>query len=194
MVYFEESAISGTKSASIDAEGKKTSSSLDTKFKFVNSTFADVTTVLTPFISANKNLVFDIENSSFIGFTSMSLISGIFRAFDRSVIQIEDSVFQNNSAVVSPVFKAETEASIVCTNCTISNNFGVTNGVFEVASGGVLEIYQSIIRNNYAIEYTLGTFLSSFIPSIISETEIYFNGAITQSDLDAELSSNCTKI
>ncbi|CAI2363468.1 unnamed protein product [Moneuplotes crassus] len=192
-VYFENSSISRISSGTIDAEGNKLND-LTTKFKFVNSTFSEVTTPIVPFISTSNNLVFEISNSSFIGFTSMNLISGIIRASERSVIKIEDSVFRNNSAIVSPVFRAETEASIICTNCIISDNFGITNGVFEVASGAVLEIYLSFMYRNYAIEYSIGTFFSAFIPSIISGTQMYSNSAIQQSDLAGELSSNCSRI
>ncbi|CAI2368076.1 unnamed protein product [Moneuplotes crassus] len=193
-VHFIECSISGANSGSIEAEGRKISNDLDTKFKFMNSTFSNVTLSSTPFISTSQNLVYEIQNSSFTEFTSLGLIAGIFRASDRSVITIEDSVFQNNSAVLSTIFKAETEASIICTNCTISNNFGVTNGVFEIESGAVLKILQSAIYENYAIQYPVGAFLSAFTPSIISNTQIYSNNAIFEPDVAVELSSSCIRL
>ncbi|CAI2361915.1 unnamed protein product [Moneuplotes crassus] len=194
VVKFDNCSVSRVNSGSIQAEGRKTSSNIDTKFKFMNSIFSDITLIMTPFISTSQNLVYEIQNSSFTGFTSMSVIAGIFRASDRSVITIESSLFQNNSAVLSPIFKADTEASIICTNCKISNNFGVTSGVFEIESGAVLKILQSEIYENYAIQYPVGTFLSAFTPSIISNTKIYSNNAIFESDLTEELSSSCVKL
>ncbi|CAI2369157.1 unnamed protein product [Moneuplotes crassus] len=194
VVHFIDCFISGASSGSIEAEGKKISNYLDTKFRFMNSTFSNVTLNNTPFISTSQNLVYEIQNSSFTKFTSMGLIAGIFRASGRSVITIEDSVFHNNSAVLSTIFKAETEASIICTNCTIFNNFGVTNGVFEIESGAVLKILQSAIYENYAIQYPVGVFLSAFTPSIISNTQIYSNSEIFESDLAVELSPSCIKL
>ncbi|CAI2360413.1 unnamed protein product [Moneuplotes crassus] len=194
VVNFSYCSISGANSGSIEAEGRKISNDLDTKFKFMNSTFSNVTLSSTPFISTSQNLVYEIQNSSFTEFTLMGLIAGIFRASDRSVITIEDSVFQNNSAVLATIFKAETEASIICTNCTISNNFGITNGVFEIESGAVLKILQSAIYENYAIQYPVGAFLSAFTPSIISNTQIYSNSAVFETDLAVELSPSCIRL
>ncbi|CAI2362506.1 unnamed protein product [Moneuplotes crassus] len=194
VVKFEECLISGVNSGVIKAVGRKISSSLNTKVIFVNSAFSNITLLMNPFISTRQNMIIEIENSSFTGFTSMSVIAGILRTSDKSVVTIKNTQFKNNSAIVSSIFRAETEASIICDNCKISNNFGVTNGVFEIESGGVLKIFNSEIFENYAIHYAVGSFLSAFTPSIISETQIYSNDVIFESNLTVELTSSCVRL
>ena len=61
----------------------------------------------------------------------------------------------------------------------------------EVSSSGKLELRNSKMYNNYAIESPLGLIFETVDNSIIDNSEIYNNKALTKSIVLSEVSTQC---
>ena len=144
-------------------------------------------------IRTGPGCTLDITQASFTNTQSTYLDSGIFSTEDDSIVTITNGIFQNNSAISASIFKVKDNSQVKCTNCEYSNNFAISYGVFSTVSDGKLELILNSIHNNYALQNSIGEIFSFDKVLTLSTTQIYENEAITQIELESELTS-CSKL
>ena len=71
-----------------------------------------------------------------------------------------------------------------------TNNFASVSGVIRVADNGYFEIYNSQIFNNYASQSPISELFNSAFVSIIDNTTIYKNEALSYNEILSELNSS----
>ena len=71
-----------------------------------------------------------------------------------------------------------------------TNNFASVSGVIRVADNGYFEIYNSQIYNNYASQSPISELFNSAFVSIIDNTTIYKNEALSYNEVLSELNSS----
>ena len=71
-----------------------------------------------------------------------------------------------------------------------TNNFASVSGVIRVADNGYFEIYDSQIFNNYASQSPISELFNSAFVSIIDNTAIYKNEALSYNEILSELNSS----
>ena len=134
-----------------------------------------------------------ISDSSF---TSMYIYqNGGFLSGGASstITTIHNSVFENNSALNGGVFHVIEQSTIKIYSCTITHNFAIMSGVINVAANGQFEIYDSTIHDNHANVNPVSQLLDTAKTSLVSNTEIYSNHALSRESLVREFSS-CSKL
>ena len=112
----------------------------------------------------------------------------------QTTVIITDSIFMNNTAVQGSAFSIQEESVIKCYNCVFSNNFASVSGVIRVADNGYFEIYSSQIYNNYASQSSVSELFNSALTSIIDNTTIYSNEALTNDEITSEFNIRCVKL
>ena len=68
-----------------------------------------------------------------------------------------------------------------------TNNFASVSGVIRVADNGYFEIYDSQMYNNYASQSPISELFNSAFVSIIDNTTIYRNEALSYDEILSEL-------
>ena len=71
-----------------------------------------------------------------------------------------------------------------------TNNFASISGVIRVADNGYFEIYNSQIYNNYASQSPISELFNSAFVSVIDNTTIYKNEALSYEEILSELNSS----
>ena len=71
-----------------------------------------------------------------------------------------------------------------------TNNFASISGVIRVADNGYFEIYDSQIYNNYASQSPISELFNSAFESVIDNTTIYRNEALSYDEILSELNSS----
>ena len=107
---------------------------------------------------------------------------------------ITDTTFMNNTAIQGSVFSIQEESVIKCHNCVFTNNFASVSGVIRVAENGYFEIYDSLINNNYASQSPISELFNSAVMSIIDNTTIHNNEALTYDEIANEFNIRCDKL
>ena len=63
-----------------------------------------------------------------------------------------------------------------------------------MVENGYFEIYNSQIYNNYASQSSISELFNSALTSIIDNTTIYSNEALTYSEIEIEFNTRCDKL
>ena len=71
-----------------------------------------------------------------------------------------------------------------------TNNFASVSGVIRVADNGYFEIYNSQIFNNYASQSPISELFNSAFVSVIDNTTIYKNEALSYDEIMFELNGS----
>ena len=71
-----------------------------------------------------------------------------------------------------------------------TNNFASVSGVIRVADNGYFEIYDSQIYNNYASQSPISELFNSAFVSVIDNTTIYKNEALSYDEILSELNGS----
>ena len=71
-----------------------------------------------------------------------------------------------------------------------TNNFASVSGVIRVADNGYFEIYDSQVFNNYASQSPISELFNSAFVSVIDNTTIYKNEALSYDEILSELNSS----
>ena len=71
-----------------------------------------------------------------------------------------------------------------------TNNFASVSGVIRVADNGYFEIYNSQIFNNYASQSPISELFNSALVSVIDNTTIYKNEALSYDEILYELNNS----
>ena len=71
-----------------------------------------------------------------------------------------------------------------------TNNFASISGVIRVADNGYFEIYDSQIFNNYASQSPISELFNSAFVSVLDNTTIYRNEALSYDEILSELNSS----
>ena len=107
---------------------------------------------------------------------------------------ITDSTFMNNTAVQGSAFSIQEESVIKCYNCIFANNFASISGVIRVADNGYFELYSSQLYNNYASQSSISELFNSALTSIVDNTTIYGNEALTNDEITTEFNTRCARL
>ena len=73
----------------------------------------------------------------------------------------------------------------------MSNNFAVSAGVVKAQSNGLFEFYNTTITQNYALNNPMAQLYESVSLSIIDETTIHDNHALSQQKILSEFNTDC---
>ena len=156
-----------------------TGNAVDTKIKFDNMHAQSIDGQYASLIVLEEIAKIEICNSSF-SFISNIIGGSVLQAGYRSAVaDIYDSVFYNNTSTEGGVFISQSESVIRLHNCTLTNNFAVGSGVIKAESNGYYEIYNSYISNNYGLYAAVSEIYSTDIESVISNSTITSNIALT---------------
>ena len=71
-----------------------------------------------------------------------------------------------------------------------TNNFASVSGVIRVADNGYFEIYDSQIYSNYASQSPISELFDSAFVSVIDNTTIYKNEALSYDEILSELNGS----
>ena len=71
-----------------------------------------------------------------------------------------------------------------------TNNFASVSGVIRVADNGYFEIYNSQIYDNYASQSPISELFNSAFVSVIDNTTIYKNEALSYDEILSELNGS----
>ena len=71
-----------------------------------------------------------------------------------------------------------------------TNNFASVSGVIRVADNGYFEIYDSQVFNNYASQSPISELFNSAFVSVIDNTTIYKNEALSYDEILSELNGS----
>ena len=71
-----------------------------------------------------------------------------------------------------------------------TNNFASISGVIRVADNGYFEIYDSQLYNNYASQSPISELFNSAFVSVIDNTTIYRNEALSYDEILSELNDS----
>ena len=71
-----------------------------------------------------------------------------------------------------------------------TNNFASVSGVIRVADNGYFEIYNSQIYDNYASQSPISELFNSAFVSVIDNTTIYKNEALSYDQILSELNDS----
>ena len=74
------------------------------------------------------------------------------------------------------------------------NNFASVSGVVRVIDNGHYEIYNSQIYNNYASQSPISEMFDSVFTSVIDNSTMYNNIALTYDEIVEELNQNCYRL
>ena len=75
-----------------------------------------------------------------------------------------------------------------------ANNFASVSGVVRVIDNGHYEIYSSQIYNNYASQSPISEMFDSVFTSVIDNSTMYNNIALTEEEIVRELNDSCTRL
>ena len=75
-----------------------------------------------------------------------------------------------------------------------ANNFASVSGVVRVIDNGHYEIYSSQIYNNYASQSPISEMFDSVFTSVIGNSTMYNNIALTEEEIVRELNDSCTRL
>ena len=100
----------------------------------------------------------------------------------------------NNTAVQGSAFSIQEESVIKCYNCIFANNFASISGVIRVADNGYFELYSSQLYNNYASQSSISELFNSALTSIVDNTTIYGNEALTNDEITTEFNTRCARL
>ncbi|CAI2374798.1 unnamed protein product [Moneuplotes crassus] len=122
--------LSGVESGRIDVKSFNTKFlNFKTSVKFQNLATNNASSSHKSLIRTSLGADVEITNSSFTNIENIYLDSGIFSTESDSIIKIQGTTFQNNSAVSSSIFKIKDESVLKCIECAINNNFAISSGV-----------------------------------------------------------------
>ena len=168
-VLIQDSSFTNLVNAGIKIGGTtSTNNNIKSKVKITNSVFDDSIIGASSFISGYTKSEIEIINCTF---TNMATLDNgaVLRAMSTEVIvNISDSLFQNNSAIEGSLFNIESLGVVRCTNCTIINNFAVTSGIVRTDTNGYFELYGSTITQNFAVNYVISVLFDSVNLSVIN--------------------------
>ena len=194
-VLIQNSSFTNLTNAGIRIGGTASNSNvIKSKVKIINSVFNSSMVGTSSFISTYTKSEVEIINCTF---TNMATVDNgaVLRAMSSEVIvNISDSLFQNNSAIEGSLFNIESKGVVRCTNCTIINNFAVTSGIARTDSSGYFEFYSSTITQNFAVNYIISVLFDSVNLSVIDSSEIYENKPMTLSEVINEINNECVNL
>lgn len=106
--------------------------------------------------------------------------------YQKAVVNIADSVFQNNTALQGALFNIEDEGIVKCSNCTFTSNFAVMSGVVRTTTNGRFEFFNSVIANNLAKDNPIAQLFDSATVSVINNCKLYNNTVLSTDQLFRE--------
>ena len=112
----------------------------------------------------------------------------------QTVTLVTNTDFINNTAIKGGVLNVEDESVVKCVDCVFANNFASVSGVARVIDNGHYEIYSSQIYNNYASQSPISEMFDSVFASVIGNTTMYNNIALTEQEIIKELNDSCIKL
>ena len=126
----------------------------------------------------------------------MSLSEGaVINAGTRQTVTlVTNTDFINNTAIKGGVLNVEDESVVKCVDCVFANNFASVSGVARVIENGHYEIYSSQIYKSYASQSPISEMFDSVFASVIGNTTMYNNIALTEQEIIKELNDSCIKL
>jgi hypothetical protein len=137
--------------------------------------------------------IIKIVDSTFTGINNLFQGSVAYVQDRGSLLEIHDSVFQNNTSLKAALFYIESIGVLKWTNCTITNNFALEASVFYSFGDGQFLFSNSLIENNYAMSIKVGEILDSSSESEINNCDIKNNYLLTYDEIQLEIDS-CDKL
>lgn len=163
--------------------------SLTTNVKLENITTDNIQQNEASFINVQQGGRLEISDSKFTNNYAYQEGAVLSAGTSNTITEIHNSQFMNNSALNGAVFSAKDESTLRVHSSNITNNFAITSGVIHVTANGNFEIYDSFIFNNYANENPVSQLLDTAKISIISNTMIFSNSALSKQEITQEFST-----
>ena len=160
--------------------------SVSTRVQFNNISAHNIYGKFLSLFSLEQGAEIKIHDSTFNFVSNIFGGSVIYAGYKNAIVNIYDSVFSNNTSTEGGVFLTQSESVIRLYNCTLINNFAVGSGVIKAESNGYYEIYNSHISNNYGYHSAVSEIYSTNIQSVISNTSISNNIALTSEYIQNE--------
>ena len=162
---------------------------INTKVNFSSIYAQNIDGQFLSLITLEEGAQIEIHDSTF-SFISNIIGGSVLQAGYRNTsVDIYDSVFSNNTSTEGGVFVSQSESVIRLYNCTLTNNFALGSGVIKAESNGYYEIYSSYISKNYGHYAPVSEIFSTNIQSVISNSTITNNVALTSEYIQNEFLS-----
>jgi hypothetical protein len=149
----------------------------------INSTFSEINTEYTSLFQTQQvvNLhIYDSKFSNIFCFERGAILHGDFRWTNTTIV---NSTFVNNTAIEGSLFDLLFRGMIYAIDCKFENNFALKDAIFHVEISSSIQIHNSTITQNYAIKNLMGEIVDSMFPSLIKNTTIHDNFAMTPSEV-----------
>ena len=164
---------------------------LKTQVQIIDSTFTNASFDTESLLTLNEGAYLQIHNCTFTHISTLRDGAILTAGYQKTQTNITDTVFQNNTAINAALFNIESESIVRCTHCIMSNNFAVSAGVVKTQSNGLFEFYNTTITQNYAQNNPMAQLFDSVSLSIIDNTTIYDNHALSQQQILSEFNTDC---
>ena len=164
---------------------------LITQVQIIDSTFTNASFDTESLLTLNEGAYLQIHNCTFSHISTLRDGAILTAGYQKTQTNITDTVFQNNTAINAALFNIESESIVKCSNCMISNNFAVSAGVVKTQSNGLFEFYNTTIIQNYALNNPMAQLFDSVSLSIIDNTLIHENHALSQQQILYEFNTEC---
>ena len=170
------------------------STNLTTLVQINDTIFNSIDDRFNSFINVNEGGQLEINNWTFTNIVSYQDGAVINAGARQTTTIITESTFMNNTAIQGSVFSIQDESVIKWYSCTFSNNFASVSGIVRVAENGYFEIYSSQIYNNYASQSPISELLDNAVTSVIDNTRIHSNEALTNDEIVNEFNTRWVKL
>ena len=164
---------------------------IKTQVQIIDSTFTNASFETESLLTLSEGTHLQIHNCTFSHISTLRDGAILTAGYQKTQTNITDTVFQNNTAINAALFNIESESIVRCTNCIMSNNFAVSAGVVKAQSNGLFEFYNTKITQNYALNNPMAQLFDSVSLSIIDNSTIYDNHALSQEQILTEFNIDC---
>ena len=148
---------------------------LSTILLMENVTAKNLNTKYNSFIELQTGAVLFINNSVFTHVSWYEEGSVLLAGTEKTKTQIENTIFEYNTALQGGVIFVEQQSLVQWSNCTFINNFAVEGGVIATYDNGYFMISDSIFTKNMAIAGLVVNIFSSAPDSSLLQSNIASN-------------------
>ena len=165
---------------------------LSTSLTMTNITVDYINSQFDSFITLQTGAIVSISDSSFTNTNCYEEGSVLFAGTEYTQTTIENTIFENNTALLGAVMFIEQQSVVICVNCTFFNNFAVEGGVVAAFDNGYFIFNESMFDNNIAISGLVAYVFSSVSESSIVASNITKNRFVSSSFIMNEITGTCS--
>ena len=140
-----------------------------------NVTAKNINAKYNSFLELRTGAVLSINNSIFTHVGWYEEGSVLFAGTEQTKTKIENTIFENDTALQGGVIFVEQQSVVKWSNCTFINNFAVEGGVIAIFDNGYFIISDSLFSKNIALAGLVVSIFNSTPDSSLLQSDITNN-------------------